>query len=502
MMCRTFIKNSLLLCLLLFAYPASANIGKIIYSYGSNYALGSEGERRSIKKGSVINEGDTLFTGQGRLQLRFLDGGFVSIYPNSEYKIEKYKFSGAARNSKKANVKEVAESKEDRGFFSLLKGAARQVTGLLGSTHNKNFRFKTSIATIGIRGTGFFVRLCQADCFDENGNAMADGMYVKNNTGIITMATTVGEVSLAQGQSAFAATSVDSPQQTIQAPMVYNLVTQDVEQYDFDEKANIDSPVTVIAPTPAPTLNITKLEYVANNSVLFNAINTLDTTDTMNGVNTVSVVGDAIKGFNGTTVGADLVTIPVVFDKSLATKVEFGSDAALGVLWNRWEGGYSYTENGQTLASLDNNIHLIGAEQLTQNVPTAGMATYTSVGGTSPTIAGFAGNQVGTQTVTATIDYGAGGFVNDMSIQTVFPDGTSMEGVNSLTTTALVGASTTIGLTVLCTGTCGAMTPVTGFGEATINLVGPNAEGIFGAYNMTTGITNEENTVSGTYFAK
>ncbi|MCK4706601.1 MAG: FecR domain-containing protein, partial [Gammaproteobacteria bacterium] len=368
MMCRNFIKNSLLLCVLLFAGPASANVGKIVYGYGNNFALDSDGNRRVLKKGSIIKEGDTLVTAKGRLQLRLIDGGFVSIYPNSEYKIEKYKFSGAARNSKKANVKEVAESKEDRGFFSLLKGAARQVTGLLGRTHNKNFRFRTSIATIGIRGTGFFVRLCQADCFDENGDPLQDGMYVKNNTGIITMATTVGEVSLAQGQSAFAASSVDSPQQTIQAPMVYNLVTKDIEQYDFDEKANITdcacpaiatvTPIPTPTPTPTPTLNITKLEYVANNDLLYNAINAMDVA---NGVNTISVVGDAIKGFSGTTAAADM-PMEVVFDKSLATKVEFGSDAALGVLWNRWEGGYSYTENGQTLASLDNNIHLIGAE--------------------------------------------------------------------------------------------------------------------------------------------
>ncbi|MCK4705412.1 MAG: hypothetical protein KAT90_08035, partial [Gammaproteobacteria bacterium] len=150
-------------------------------------------------------------------------------------------------------------------------------------------------------------------------------------------------------------------------------------------------------------------------------------------------------------------------------------------------------------------IHLIGAEQLTQAVPTTGLVTYNSVGGTSPTIAGFAGNQVGTQTVTATINYDVA-TVDAMSVNTVFANiNTTVTGTYDATMVApLGGASTTIGLAVACTGACGAnLTAATGSGTASINLVGPNAEGIFGSYNLTTAttITGDENTVSGTYFA-
>ncbi|MBL4712594.1 MAG: FecR domain-containing protein, partial [Gammaproteobacteria bacterium] len=149
------------LTLLLSINSAYANVGKIIYGYGNNYALDLDGNRRSLKKGDVIKEGDTLVTGRGRVHVRLIDGGFVSVYPNSEYRIDKFKFSGKKKtdNTSVSNNKKrkpAIESKQDRGFFSLLKGAARQVTGLLGRTYNNNFKFKTSVATIGIRGTGFF----------------------------------------------------------------------------------------------------------------------------------------------------------------------------------------------------------------------------------------------------------------------------------------------------------------------------------------------------------
>lgn len=143
--------------LLLAATPVAANVGKIIYGYGNNYAVDTDGNRRDLKKGAEIREGDTLVTGGGRKHVRLIDGGFISVYPNSKYKISQFKYSGKEYSATPAkSEKQSSAGEQDRGLFSLLKGAARQVTGLLGRTYNDNFKFKTSVATIGIRGTGFF----------------------------------------------------------------------------------------------------------------------------------------------------------------------------------------------------------------------------------------------------------------------------------------------------------------------------------------------------------
>ena len=62
------------------------------------------------------------------------------MQPNTEYQIDDYNFEG------KADGKE-------RSFLSLLKGSVRLVTGVIGKANRRNFRIKTSVATIGIRGT-------------------------------------------------------------------------------------------------------------------------------------------------------------------------------------------------------------------------------------------------------------------------------------------------------------------------------------------------------------
>ena len=508
----------LMMCAVLFALPASANIGKIVYGYGDNHAFDSDGNRRVLTRGSEIKEGDTLVTGRGRLHVRLIDGGFISVYPHSEYKIDKFKFSGkkasntTGRTSKK--VSPAKESKEDRGFFSLLKGAARQVTGLLGRTYNENFKFKTAVATIGIRGTGFFARLCQADCFDADGNPVQDGMYVKNNTGVITMRNDAGEVALAQGQSAFAASSEDSPQQVIQPPISYSLITPDTELYDFDEKVidpafvpegDVAIPVVPTEPpVTQPFVTLTTLEYVASEGTnLSSPVNNIDST---NGIDVIQQNGNEIIKFDGTGTDAGSVS----YGQGTAVLVESGADLTLGVMWNRWGSGYTLTEGGFDLTTAGavsgKDIHIIGTNNITPNfaalVASGATVSYMNTGGTSPTIEGFAGSQVGTQTLNVSINYAN-------SEVTVFDLGVNFGATSmntSLITQTFISATRAdtfngvnqIDLAGSCSGPgCGANG---GFvsGAATINLVGPNAEGIYGSYNL----TNQENAVSGSYVAK
>jgi len=493
--------------LILSVNSAHANVGKIVYGYGSNYALDTNGNRRDLKRGDEIREGDTLVTGRGRMHVRLIDGGFVSVYPNSEYRIDKFKFSGKKKTDESSavsnkKIKPVAESKEDRGFFSLLKGAARQVTGLLGRTYNKNFKFKTSVATIGIRGTGFFARLCQADCFDADGNPLQDGLHVKNNTGIITVKTNAGEVSLAQGQSAFAASSEEPPQQTVQPPISRNYVTPDIELFDFDEKVvDVDrgrevDVVVPVNPPVVPQVAVTKLEYVTTSTVFSNEV--LLGLDTTNGSDSLIQNGDAIERFSG--LGADGFT---VFDKGTGTLSESGSDSTLGVLWNRWTGGFTYSDSGSSIVSLDDNVHLVGSDNITSVMPgsTRGRVLYQSTGGTSPTITGAAGNQVGVQTITAELDF-ISGVVNTFQINATFSNADIL--ANLVSPFNLNGSTSgnIIPLSGTCLGTgCTSVTSAGVTGNASVNLVGPDAEGIYGIYNLITTDTGKENAVSGSYVA-
>ena len=84
-------------------------------------------------------------TGKGRAQLKLTDGGFVALDPNTEYVIEDYRFDQASSDS-------------GRSFFNLVRGGVRFVTGAIGKVKRKNWRMRTAVATIGIRGTGAYAR--------------------------------------------------------------------------------------------------------------------------------------------------------------------------------------------------------------------------------------------------------------------------------------------------------------------------------------------------------
>jgi hypothetical protein len=68
----------------------------------------------------------------------------VSLQPQTQFRIDAYEFKGQADGSEK-------------GFFSLLKGALRTITGAIGKKDRKAYRLDTAVATIGIRGTIYSV---------------------------------------------------------------------------------------------------------------------------------------------------------------------------------------------------------------------------------------------------------------------------------------------------------------------------------------------------------
>jgi hypothetical protein len=179
---------------------------------------------------------------------------------------------------------------------------------------------------------------------------------------------------------------------------------------------------------------------------------------------------------------------------------ESGTDTTLGVLWNRWSGSYTHTQNGTAVVSLDNNMHVIGSELLTQNLPASGVVSYESTGGTSPTFDGASGAQVGTQFVTATIDFELME-VMALDIDATFSDATINASLTNTSGNFISGASGNVySVSGPCvdTGGCGANGLFVS-GEASVNFVGTQAEGIYGIYSLSSG--TGENAVSGSYLA-
>src|SRR3546814_8969690 len=106
-------------------------------------ATASGHAERELAKRSEIYGADQIETAyNGRVQMRFTDGGLVSLMPDTTFTVEEYRLGAGAGD-------------EGSLVFSLLRGGLRTVTGAIGKANHDGYQLKTPVGTLGIRGTEF-----------------------------------------------------------------------------------------------------------------------------------------------------------------------------------------------------------------------------------------------------------------------------------------------------------------------------------------------------------
>ena len=109
-------------------------------------------ERLAVKIGDEVRRGDALVTAaDGLVQLVMVDQARVSMRPASRMRIDEYRFDENAPGAGEA-------------LLYLATGAIRTFTGKIVAERKDRFRMKTTIATVGIRGSGNILAH-----FDETG---------------------------------------------------------------------------------------------------------------------------------------------------------------------------------------------------------------------------------------------------------------------------------------------------------------------------------------------
>lgn len=149
---------------------------RVDFAAGEATVTTAAGESRALKKGDMIAGGDRIETGRGRVQLRFADGAYVALQPNTVFRVDQYLYANQPANQQSA-------------FFSLVKGGMRTVTGTIGKANRDNYKVKTPVATIGIRGTGY--------------SALQTGsqLLVSVNAGLVAVLNDLGETLAGAGQN-------------------------------------------------------------------------------------------------------------------------------------------------------------------------------------------------------------------------------------------------------------------------------------------------------------
>ncbi len=132
----------------------------------------------NLYKGRPVSVGDHIVTGHNaRVLLRMVDGTMLTLGADTEFVISAYHYS------KKA--------KQGSATLELITGVFRAVTGAIGKLKERDFKVRTSVATIGIRGTDFWGGFYFSKALDV---ALLDGkgIYVENTAGRVEV-TSIGD---------------------------------------------------------------------------------------------------------------------------------------------------------------------------------------------------------------------------------------------------------------------------------------------------------------------
>ncbi len=141
--------------------------GRAAMVVGVAYAIDANGAQRRLSRGDSVFPGETIGTQRhSYVNIIYSDRGRTLVGPQSEIKIEDYSYTQPASGGPRTKGGAVAsdDGGVGRSVFSLLKGGLRAVTGLIGRNSRDAYSLKTAVATIGIRGTDYFVVVCEEQC--------------------------------------------------------------------------------------------------------------------------------------------------------------------------------------------------------------------------------------------------------------------------------------------------------------------------------------------------
>ena len=365
------LKNAALLMALAAVYPMAAHSAAGI----AQFTVGDVNVRRGnaavpLSKGQPIESGDSIVTGgAGQAQLRFSDGGLVSLAPNSQFNI--------------SNYADTNDPGQDSFAVNLLRGGMRAITGLIGKRNRENYKVTTNTATIGIRGSAF------------SANYNADGsLNVAGEQDAIQVCTQAGCVDLTVGEIVRIASNTTLPVRTslsTNLPPLSGLPQTGA----LKNQPEFEIPATGVSGLLPGVSAI----FVGNDGFPYNG-QLVGGADPSTGQGTFvnSLMTRHVSG------AVQLVNIPgaaVTFEQIGSGSSSFGTvgtatDPAF-IGWGYWNTG-RVTVEGISVESESSTYDLMGVHYLVGRptpyleMPVSGTANYTLVGGTAPTASNYLGN--------------------------------------------------------------------------------------------------------------
>lgn len=368
-----------------FAGEAGAVAARVDFTTSGVTVTGRNGQTRALSRGAELDEGDTVRTNaDGRAQLRFTDGSYISLQPNTDFAINEYKYSGKPDGS-------------ERSFYGLVRGAMRTVTGAIGRVNRNAYRITTPTATVGIRGTGGVIAVLNTGA-----------TLVIGTSGIWSLTNPSGSIDVPAGISGLAPAEPNTPPRESDTQPQTTTTAPVPDKIEYQEGDNVNPDGTAVIVPAAPTTLVSGGGF---HSTAFWTPNTSSATSFSNGG--VDAIFDGsgrlteFKDAGGTIWKSD----------AAGTHADFGTDGILA--WGRWTGTITAQGSAQSYSANQGMHYVIGIP--TATMPTTGTGTYTLLGATRPTYVSGA-VAPGTFSGSLNVTFGATNTIG-LSMTIAMPDG-------------------------------------------------------------------------------
>jgi hypothetical protein len=177
-------------------------VGRVVTVQGRLAPVAGARAGQALVAGDPVFAQDILETGPaGFAVLVFQDGTRAVLQQSTRFAIDRYRY-------------EPSRPEDGNVAFRLLKGGLRTLTGLIAQRAPKQFQIGTTVATIGVRGTGFDM-VCEGPCADgapPGSGGGGDGLTVWNWQGRNVIDGPGGTtLEIVEGQAMVIANGVDPP---------------------------------------------------------------------------------------------------------------------------------------------------------------------------------------------------------------------------------------------------------------------------------------------------
>jgi hypothetical protein len=199
---------------------------------------------------------DRVQTGNGRVEITFIDDSTVKVTEHSKLVIDDFVYSGKPSTSRMA--------------LKFASGTARFATGQSGKMNKGNINLRTPTATIAVRGTDF------AATVDDFGKSLIMLLPEPDGSvGEITVANAAGSVIL---NKAFQATIVSTTDSRPSRPVILNLTLDMVDNMLIVSPAEEVRSEEEIAASKANILDLSELDidYLAKDDLQENQLASSD----------------------------------------------------------------------------------------------------------------------------------------------------------------------------------------------------------------------------------